>query len=180
MYSTLSSHRNRPAGGSQSISKCAREIGPTVSQFLNVQGKFSDHRCQYWLPELCSITSGKLDACLRGSILGLFKIILNISQNQTQKAGERAFFYLAFTVGTCFCCYVLGCMGRAARPGPGHSTHYLLSRFLFITLRVVSQFLYTTGKLGAKISVSVSISRFLRLDNVLYRTLVCVVPESVR
>ena len=36
-YSTLSSHRNRPAGGSQSISKCAREIGPTVSQFLNVQ-----------------------------------------------------------------------------------------------------------------------------------------------
>ena len=40
-YSTLSSHRNRPAGGSQSISKCAREIGPTVSQFLNVHGKFS-------------------------------------------------------------------------------------------------------------------------------------------
>ena len=26
---------------SQSISKCAREIGPTVSQFLNVHGKFS-------------------------------------------------------------------------------------------------------------------------------------------
>ena len=54
-YNKGLSHRNRPAAGSQSISKFLREIGPTVSQFLNVQGKFSDHRCQYWLPELCSI-----------------------------------------------------------------------------------------------------------------------------
>ena len=41
-YSRFSSHRNRPAGGNQSISKCAREIGPTVSPFLNVHGKFRD------------------------------------------------------------------------------------------------------------------------------------------
>ena len=36
---------------------------------------------------------------------------------------------------------------------------------------VVSQFLYTTldREIGAKISVSISISRFLRLDNVLYK-----------
>ena len=42
VYSTVWTHRNRLAGGSQSISKCAREIGPTVSQFLNVHGKFSE------------------------------------------------------------------------------------------------------------------------------------------
>ena len=36
--STLPGDRNRRTGGSQSISKCAREIGRTVSQFLNVHG----------------------------------------------------------------------------------------------------------------------------------------------
>ena len=36
--SRLSGDRNRLTGGSQSISKCAREIGRTVSQFLNVHG----------------------------------------------------------------------------------------------------------------------------------------------
>ena len=40
-YSTVWTHRNRLAGGSQSISKCAREIGRTVSQFLNVHGQVS-------------------------------------------------------------------------------------------------------------------------------------------
>ena len=35
------SHRNRLGGGSQSISKFSWEIEPTVSQFLNVHGKFS-------------------------------------------------------------------------------------------------------------------------------------------
>ena len=39
-YSKGLSHRNRLAGGSQSISKFSREIEPTVSQFLNVHGKF--------------------------------------------------------------------------------------------------------------------------------------------
>ena len=38
-YSKGLSHRNRLAGGSQSISKFSREIEPTVSQFLNVHGK---------------------------------------------------------------------------------------------------------------------------------------------
>ena len=59
-------------------------------------------------------------------------------------------------------------MGRAARPGPGHSTHYLLSRFLFITLRVHQSISIYDREIGAKISVSVSISRFLSVDNVLY------------
>ena len=86
---------------------------------------------------------------------GLFKIltILNISQNQSQKAGERAF--------SIYCTrHLLGCVGRAARPGPAPALYTLLSRFLvFITLRVVSQFLYTTGKFEQK-----SVSRFLFLD----------------
>ena len=53
-YSKSPTHRNRLAGGSQSISKCAREIEPTVSQFLNVHGGNSASqgtgvsvRCQY-------------------------------------------------------------------------------------------------------------------------------------
>ena len=40
-YSKGLSHRNRLGGGSQSISKFSWEIEPTVSQFLNVHGKFS-------------------------------------------------------------------------------------------------------------------------------------------
>ena len=42
-YSKGCSHRNRPTGGSQSISKCAREIGPTVSQFLFLNVHSSRH-----------------------------------------------------------------------------------------------------------------------------------------
>ena len=38
VYSKAWSDRNRLTGGSQLISKCAREIGTTVSQFLNVHG----------------------------------------------------------------------------------------------------------------------------------------------
>ena len=70
-YSKGLSHRNRLAEGSQSISKFSREIEPTVSQFLNVHGKFIQRvTCQYWVTScLCSITSGAvLDACLRRSI----------------------------------------------------------------------------------------------------------------
>ena len=40
-YSSSPGDRNRLTGGSQSISKCAREIGRTVSQFLNVHGQVS-------------------------------------------------------------------------------------------------------------------------------------------
>ena len=40
-YRQASADRNRRKGGSQSISKCAREIGRTVSQFLNVYGQVS-------------------------------------------------------------------------------------------------------------------------------------------
>ena len=40
-YSKASADRTRRTGGSQSISKCAREIGRTVSQFLNVYGQVS-------------------------------------------------------------------------------------------------------------------------------------------
>ena len=39
--SRLSGDRNRLTGGSQSISKCAREIRRTVSQFLKVHGQVS-------------------------------------------------------------------------------------------------------------------------------------------
>ena len=49
-YSKSLTHRNRLAGGSQSISKCAREIEPTVSQFLNVHGKFSESGVSIGLP----------------------------------------------------------------------------------------------------------------------------------
>ena len=55
-YSKLWTHRNRLAGGIQSISKCAREIGPRVSQFLNVHGKFSEVSVLGYL--LCSMTRG--------------------------------------------------------------------------------------------------------------------------
>ena len=44
VYSKGLSHRNRLGGGSQSISKFSWEIEPTVSQFLNVHGKFSESR----------------------------------------------------------------------------------------------------------------------------------------
>ena len=59
-YSKGLSHRNRLAGGSQSISKFSREIEPTVSQFLNVHGKFIQPQSRVsigLLPvSLCSIT----------------------------------------------------------------------------------------------------------------------------
>ena len=51
-YSKVWTHRNRLAGGSQSIFKCAREIEPTVSQFLNVHGKFSESRVSRVTPVL--------------------------------------------------------------------------------------------------------------------------------
>ena len=61
------------------------------------------------------------------------------------------------------CHYALGRVGRFARAFT-YTVHslYLYSRFLYsiiITLRVVSQFLYTTGKSEQKL-----VSRFLFLD----------------
>ena len=53
----------------------------------------------------------------------------------------------------------LGRVGRFSREPLSTLSLYLYSRFLFITLRVVSQFLYTTGKSEQK-----SVSRFLFLD----------------
>ena len=41
LYSKAPVDRNRLRAGSQSISKCARETGRTVSQFLNVYGQVS-------------------------------------------------------------------------------------------------------------------------------------------
>ena len=52
-YSKGLSHRNRLGGGSQSISKFSWEIEPTVSQFLNVHGKFSESRVSIGLLLVC-------------------------------------------------------------------------------------------------------------------------------
>jgi hypothetical protein len=65
-YSKSPSHKNRLAGGSQSISKFLREIEQSVSQFLNVHGKFSESRVSIGLYLLCSITSGA--RCLSATI----------------------------------------------------------------------------------------------------------------
>ena len=73
-YSKGLSHRNRLAGGSQSISKFSREIEPTVSQFLNVHGKFIQRvACQYigfyFLSVLDNWRSGEMPVCDDRSIL---------------------------------------------------------------------------------------------------------------
>ena len=100
--------------------------------------------------------------------VGLFKIILNISQNRTQKkAGESGL--LAFTVGAPVRMYMgrAAARGRASARPRGHSTS---TKSISIHHSQSSQSISIYDReIGAKISVSVSISRFLRLDNVLYR-----------
>ena len=66
IYSKGPSHRNRPAAVSQSISKFLREIELTVSQFLNVHGKFSESGVTIAGYLLCSITSGA--RCLSATV----------------------------------------------------------------------------------------------------------------
>ena len=54
-YSKGLSHRNCLGGGSQSISKFSWEIEPTVSQSLNVHGKFSESRVSIGLLLVCAL-----------------------------------------------------------------------------------------------------------------------------
>ena len=63
-YSKSPTHRKRLAGGSQSISKCAREIEPTVSQFLTVHGKFSESGVSIGLPPVLDKAIANIDLSL--------------------------------------------------------------------------------------------------------------------
>ena len=173
MYSKGLSHRNRLGGGSQSISKFSWEIEPTVSQFLNVHGKFSESRVSigFGFYSSCAldklVTSGAvLDACLRRSIdpRGDPGRYCTASHVCLTTRGVTLSNFSTLAVGTpsgaisCRAMYVPDLGARALY------TQYTLSiptisRFLFITLRVVSQFLYTTRKLEQK-----AVSRFLFLD----------------
>ena len=91
------------------------------------------------------------------------------SRRRCAKAGESGL--LAFTVGAPVRMYMgrAAARGRASARPRGHSTSTSTKSISIHHSQSSQSISIYDREIGAKISVSVSISRFLRLDNVLYR-----------
>ena len=128
---------NRADSLSQSISKCAREIQRV--------------RRQYWVTSKAEAEGG-------GD---------NQGRNTSYTESTVKVWYRSWYSSGLLCSFVINKLNKTLRePHSLFRSHYttvstqtLHGRFLSITLRVVSQFLYTTGKSEQK-----SVSRFLFLD----------------